>query len=504
VVGPARAAVACGVFAVLAFAATAGAGESAAVPGLGPATWHPSWDAGLGLSSLTVSVVLGVANLAAAAAVALGLLAVHRGARPKPGHVLFAGLAAVLVLTAVPPSGSADHLSYLAYGRIAAAGDDPYVTDPLAWRDGADPVASAVQPPWQHTPSVYGPVATAVQAAVAHLGGGELRLTVWFWQLLMGAAFGAAGLVLDRLTRHDPAARSRAAVLWTLNPLLLGQLVLGGHLDVFAVAAALGAMALAARRPLAAGVLLGVAAGSKITFALFGLAVLWGLRHLGARRAWRSIGWGVLGSVLVLVPTHLWSGPHTYDQLEQAGRFVSLATPWRLLADLLDPVFGRPAVRSVVGPVALACAVGFGALLVRRVRAIQANVDAGPDHQQAAVTADILRAAVLLSAAWVLTTPYALPWYDAMVWGPLAALGAGSGILDAALLARLAALALAYVPGRVVAMSPPVEAFTLGFRRQVAPWLTLAVLIVVLAWACVPPRWLPPALRRRAAEAPVH
>jgi hypothetical protein len=483
-----------GVLAVLLLAAVAAAGDSAAVPGLGAATWHPPWDAGLGLGSALVTALLVLACLLGAGTVGLGLLALHRGARPSPRAVLIAAIGAVLVLTAVPPLGSADHLSYAAYGRIAAAGDDPYLVDPLEWRDGADPVAGAVQPPWQHTPSVYGPVTTALQAAVAGLGGGSLRATVWFWQLLAGAAFLAAGFTLDRLTRHDPAARGRAAVLWTLNPLLLGQLVLGGHVDVIAVAAVVGTIALAVRWPLPAGVLLGAAVGSKITYALFGLAILWGLRHC-PRPVWlHRVGFGLLGAALVLVPAHLWSGPHTYDQLQQASRMVSLATPWRLVVNQLDPVFGG-VVRTVVGPAALTCGVVLAVLLVRRMRRIGTGVAADPDGGE--VTADAARAAVLLSAAWLLTTPYALPWYDAMVWGPLALLAGGAATgLDLALLARLGVLALAYVPGRVVGMSAEVERLTLGFRRETAPWLVLAGLVAVVVWA------VRPAARRPEAPAP--
>jgi len=433
--------------------------------------------------------------------VGLGLLAVYRGARPAPRAVLVAALGAVLLLTAVPPLGSADHLSYAAYGRIAAAGDDPYVVDPLQWRNGTDPVAGAVQPPWQHTPSVYGPVATAAQAAVAVLGHGSLRATIWFWQLLTGAAFLAAGFTLDRLTRHDPRARARAAVLWTLNPLLLGQLVLGGHLDVIAVAAVVGAIALAARRPLPAGMLLGVAIGSKITFALFGLAVLWGLRHCPRPVWWHRVGLGLLGALLVLVPAHLWSGPHTYHQLHQASRMVSLATPWRLVVDQLDPIFGG-VVRTVVGPAALGCGVLLGALLFRRLRVIGTGL--APDPDGGSVTADAARAAVLLSAAWLLTTPYALPWYDAMVWGPLALLAGGTAatVLDLAMLTRLAVLTLAYVPGRVVGMSAGVERLTLGFRRETAPWLVLAALAAVVVWALRRPPAPVSDVRRPEAPAP--
>jgi hypothetical protein len=468
-----RVAAGCGVLSVLLVAGVAAAGESAAVPGLGPAPWYPPWDAGRHPGSGLVTVLLVVGYLLGAAAVGLGLLALQRGARPHPRTVVSAALGAAIVLSAVPPLGSADHLSYAAYGRIAAAGDDPYVVDPGLWRGGTDPVAGAIQPPWQHTRSVYGPVATAAQAVVAELGHGSLRATIWFWQLLAAAAFLLTGLTLDRLTRHDPAARARAALLWTLNPLLLSQLVLGGHVDVIAVAFAVGAIALAARRPLLAGVLIGAAVGSKVTFALFALAIVWGLRRLPVPVAARKLGLGLLGALLVLVPAHLWSGPHTYDQLHPASRMVSLATIWRPLVDQLDPVYGS-AVRTVVGPVALGCGVLLALLLARRLRLIGTGVErsaadpsaADPSVAASAVTADAARAAVLVSAAWVLTTPYALPWYDAMVWGPLALLAAGA--LDWALLARLAVLSLAYVPGRVVGMSADVGRLTLDFRRDVA------------------------------------
>ena len=111
-----------------------------------------------------------------------------------------AGAVAVGALVLVPPFGSADHLSYAAYGRIAAEGGDPYVVAPDRWPPG-DPVVEAAEMPWDDTTSVYGPVATAVQAATAELGGGSLRLTVWLWQLLVGAAYLVTGLLLARLSR---------------------------------------------------------------------------------------------------------------------------------------------------------------------------------------------------------------------------------------------------------------------------------------------------------------
>lgn len=467
----ARSAVGCGALALALFVLAAAAGESAAVPDLGAPTPHPPWDADLGWPSEVVSVVVGGAYALGAGAVLLGLVAVARGARPRPRVVLGAALLAALTLSVVPPLGSADHLSYAAYGRIAVAGDDPYTERPSIWRGGTDPVAGAVQPPWEDTRSVYGPVATAIQAGTSAVGGDSLRLTVWAWQLVVAASFLLAGYALDRLTRHDRAARARAAVLWTLNPVLLGVLVLGAHVDAIAAAAVLGTFALVQRHPLLAGVCLGVAAGTKLPFAVVGLAVCWGLRRLGWRAALSRAAPGLLGAALVLVPAHVWAGDAVYDQLGRASRYVSLATPWRPLVEVLGPYFGHEQVRNLLPLVAPVMMVAVAVALARAVRDL-------PTAVACPVTADAVRATFVLGTAYLLAAPYVLPWYEVLAWAPLALMGASA--LDVALLTRLLVLGLAYVPGRVVGMSPEVEQVTLGFRAGVAPWLNLALTGLIL------------------------
>ena len=114
-------------------------------------------------------------------------------------------------------------------------------------------------------------------------------------------------------------------------------------------------------------------------------------------------------------------------------------------------------------------AVGLVVLLARVFRPRPSGSD---------VTSDAARAAVVLGAAYVLAAPYSLPWYDAIAWAPLALATTG---LDALLLVRLVVLALAYVPGRVAGMSPQVHDLTLGYRREVAPWLGIGLLLW-LAW----------------------
>ena len=84
----------------------------------------------------------------------------------------------------------------------------------------------------------------------------------------------------------------------------------------------------------------------------------------------------------------------------------------------------------------------FAALLFRALPGVE------PDRPDL----DAARVACVLTVAWVLAAPYALPWYDALVWAPLALLPASR--LDVLLLARTFVLALAYVPGRTVTLLP--------------------------------------------------
>jgi hypothetical protein len=366
--------------------------------------------------------------------------------------------------------GSADHLSYAAYGRIVVAGDNPYVEAPERWRGGTDPVAGAVEAPWRWAPSVYGPVATAEQGLASLVGGSSLHTTVFVLMLLNGLAFLGTGLLLHRLLRGDRSRQVRAALLWSLNPLLLYELVVGAHLDT--LAAALGVAGLVVLRrttgaALAAGVLVGAAVAVKLPIALFGAGLVWVVR-----RDPRRVLALVAGALVVLVPSYLAAGPHVFDQLRRAATYVSLATPWRMVLDPLISGAGDDGGRHIITGLAALAAVVLAALLFRALP--------GTDSDRPEL--DATRVACLLTVAWVLAAPYALPWYDALVWAPLAVLPASR--LDLLLLARTFVLALAYVPGRTVTLLPDdLRSVTLGFRSDVAPWLVLALVLSVLGLA---------------------
>ena len=106
----------------------------------------------------------------------------------------------------------------------------------------------------------------------------------------------------------------------------------------------------------------------------------------------------------------------------------------------------------------------------------------GLTHGPDAVAPVALWVTAFLSLAFSLAAPYSLPWYDLLVWAALPALL--PGLVDLVALVRLTALSIAYVPGRVLGMTPEVEELTLGVRAGVVPWVALALWALVIG-ACV-------------------
>ena len=163
---------------------------------------------------------------------------------------------------------------------------------------------------------------------------------ITFWlKLWVAIAFGAVVLMLDRLCRGDPAMRLRAHLLWSVNPLLLWEIVASGHIDGLAAAFGLAGVALLWFRPpdispvlwrcLAAGALLGAAAAIKSPFALFAVGALWAVRRSPA-----AIGTVIAGWVAVIVPSYVIAGVPAVRVLFQRGNQVT----W----DNLYQVFYRP------------------------------------------------------------------------------------------------------------------------------------------------------------------
>jgi hypothetical protein len=274
------------------------------LPGFGP-----PWELNLRVSARLIVVVLWVSGPLAAVGVAAALVAVRRG-MPVPMRTLLigAGIAAV-AMTVLPPFGSTDPLDYAVYGHIVALGHSPYVMTPRQYRSLTHAIGVPVD--WQRDPSVYGPLATAEQYLAAKLGGASLARTAFWLKLANLIGFAAIAYGADRLFRRNPAARARAHLLWTVNPLVLWAAIAGGHVDliaaVFGVAGVLTIDRRVISRPVlnafVAGIFVGASADIKAEFALFGLAVAWSLWRMP-----RQLLAATAGGLAVLVPSYAWAG----------------------------------------------------------------------------------------------------------------------------------------------------------------------------------------------------
>ncbi|MER6948410.1 polyprenol phosphomannose-dependent alpha 1,6 mannosyltransferase MptB [Nonomuraea sp. NPDC000554] len=395
--------------------------------------------------------------------------------RPSARVLVLIGCVAAGVLAFLPPSGSGDHLNYAAYGRMVTLGLNPYTTG--AADMPGDPIADAVEAPWREEPTVYGPVATAVQALASWVGGDSLRLTIFVLALVNAAAFIATGLLIDRFTRDDPANRLRAALLWTANPLLLYQLVAGMHVDTLTIACMVAAL-VARARPIRSGALLGLGVAIKINAGIVALGPAWELRRRPGRLALMA------GTALaVVVVGYAIAGPEAIGPVSRTSKSISLASFWRLVQGWLQSIVGKgSAYRAEIQIGSLLVLVLVAWVLFRLASRATAAATARAELDAPLVAA-------VLVVAYLFATPYALPWYDGLAFGVLP-LVAASGLnrstlsmLDRFVVLHLLVLSLGYLPARVRVLPEDLGWLTTVVRSQVVPWTLLALTVALVWWA---------------------
>jgi hypothetical protein len=528
---------------VIATVAVAVLGPSVMEPALPGRAGQPPWAGTAVPSPFLVVALTAVAIAAGTTGLALTLRATRRGWSVSPKIILAAGIIGAVALALVPPFGSSDHLSYAAYGRMVVTGHNPYTTTPAALARLGDPVARAVQD-WRTSPSVYGSLATGGQAFASLIGGTSVRLTVFVLSLLDVAAFAVTGLLLHWLAGGDRHRQLRAALLWTANPLLLQVLVAGAHVDSQAIVFAVGALAVFAlgfrpgtRTPspgrtdsgtgqviavAGAGGLIGLGFAVKVTMALVGVGLA-----LGCVLAWRArqrTGAAPGGRGLVLALAALaggfcvtagaslvrW-GPGALLPGLREGSYVSIGSPWRAVRSALRLVIGEGPAEDLVKTAAIALAVALLALLAWSISSAGPNAwpqvprlaDLGagsaPAGRGAARAVELaVAASFAVVFAWLVAWPYVLPWYDGLGWAFLALLPFSR--LDWLMLARTAALAFGYLPGRTVVMPADLGWLQGVVRTGVTPLVLLAVTValVMMAW---PRRAAPLVTAREGAPA---
>jgi hypothetical protein len=339
---------------------------------------------------------------------AMMLWANSRGWSPNPRRVFWTAVGAIAVLVNITPVGSSDAASYAAYGRIAALGHNPYTFLPSQLPGGAganptNPYTLLVSPYWRETASVYGPVATWTQQLAAEIGGTRAWLTLWVLMIMMGAAFAITGYILLR-TAANPV---RAVLLWVANPLMIVELVIGGHLDSLLALFAIAAIVLSRRctriwHDVAVGLLVGVAGGIKVNAVLVALGIAIPLLH---DRAWaRLIRIGVIAGLTTFGLYYFSYGLVALRTLWHASGMVISPTIWRGVQE----IFGQgPMVSDIISfswpPLMLALAW----YLYKRL---------SPD------VPTVVAATCALTFAWIVVAPWSLPWYSSIAWVTVALL----------------------------------------------------------------------------------
>jgi hypothetical protein len=335
---------------------------------------------------------------------AMMLWANSRGWSPNPRRVFWTAAGAVAVLVNITPVGSSDAASYATYGRIAALGYNPYTFLPADLPGGKNnPYTMLVSPQWQHTPSVYGPVATWTHLLAAQIGGAKPWATIWVLMIMIGAAFLLTGYVLLR-TAADPV---RAVLLWVANPLLITELVIGGHMDAFVALFAIAAIVLSRRcttvwHDVLVGLLVGAALGIKVSAGFVALGIAIPLMH---DRAWARLVRIAAIAAAVAVGLYYFSyGFVALKPVANASTMVISPTVWRVV----EAIFGHGHLVTTV--------IGFTWPPLMLLLAWYLYNRLSPD------VPTVVASTCALTFAWLLVAPWSLPWYASVAWVALALL----------------------------------------------------------------------------------
>jgi alpha-1,6-mannosyltransferase len=473
-------ATACITVSLLVMIAISVAGPSVSVPAMPHTTGAPPWWVYVGLPNDFALFSLWGAAVVAAVGVGAGLIAVARGARPRPRTLLIASFIVVAVFTVLPPAGTTDTQSYAIDGNMLVLGHSPYVDTPQQAARLGDKLAENSPNTWVNTLSDYGPLATGEEWLSAELGGSSMAAISFWLKLWVSLAFCAVSLLFDRLLRGDPAMRLRALLLWALNPLLIWEIVASGHIDGLAIAFGVGGLmalrftapdkAATIRRCVIAGVLLGAAAAIKSPFVLFALGAAWAMRRKPSAIAILAAGW-----LAAVIPGYVIAGLPAVKVLFNRGTQATWDNLYQIFYrpfGVAGP-FGATYIPSHLDIIAGVLTVAVAVLVLLRM----------PDR---APGLPAVTPALALALAWTLFWPYQRPWYDVMIIAPLVLYQ--RSWLDWLVLVRLCFGAITYMEATAVSHFSWVQ-HAQFFEGE---WITAGVRMLTagaLLWMCISGRW---------------
>jgi hypothetical protein len=473
-------AAACITVSLLVMIAISVAGPSVSVPSMIHPSGAPPWWVSLRVPYGTELFAMWGAAVIGAIGIGAGLAAVARGARPPVRALLAASFIAVAAFAFLPPGGSTDTQSYAIDGNMVVLGHSPYVYTPQQMASLGDKLADNSPPTWAKSLSDYGPLSTAEEWVSAELGGSSMAQITFWLKLWVEIAFAAVVLLLDRVFRSDPAMRLRAHLLWSVNPLILWEIVASGHVDGLGVAFGLAGLILlrfhapdktppSVLRCLAAGALIGAAAAVKSPFALFGLGAIWAVR-----RSPTAIASLAAGALAVLVPSYAIAGRASLKVLFQRGNQITWDNLYQVIYRPLDHVkFGVEGTPAHLGTIALILFIVVALLAFIRL----------PDRVPGLPG---IAPALALSLGWIFFWPFQRPWYDVMIIALLALYP--PSWLDTVVLTRLCFGAITYMSA--VTFTHPVWLANLQtFEGEYITSTIRFLAAVALIWMCVSGRW---------------
>lgn len=274
------------------------------------------------------------------------------------GRKFAIGLIAVLATLSFLelPQLSNDIYLYRAAGQILAEGKNPYLVTPEA-HFGVEEMRGV---PWGSQRSPYGPLALHLFALASVLGGSWLG-SLWILRLLMALPW---ILTLLLLSRSD-GDRAPPMLFLAASPLLLLEIVQGGHVDGWVGFLLVVVCAIASRERMTTKgrIILVLSFAAAIALKLSVVVVSGALFvHLIRRPRW---GWRLAltsafsaAAVITLIWLPLWAGPESLDGLrtESSKVLQSLFQIFHVPGDAASPIALAGSVFALV----------FGAWLAAR------------------------------------------------------------------------------------------------------------------------------------------
>jgi hypothetical protein len=320
-----------------------------------------------------------------------------RGAADGVSTVLRAACLWAMPLLVVPPMFSNDVWSYVADGMIVARHGSPYVVTPSAL---SGPIVRAVSARWLQTPAPYGPLPLWWGGVAAGWTSSPwIQMFAFRLLALLGLAMLAMAVpALAHATGRDPGA---AAWLVLAAPFTLAHGVVSGHLDLLVAGLSTVAVLAAVRHhPLAAAVLLGLAASVKFPALILCLPVaLAGLPADASIRTKLSRTVTVTGgATLVVWVLGVWSDVGV-GWIHGLSAPLSSHTPLALTTDLAV-LAGHMGAHNLLG------AARFGGPIVLVLLAVVLL-----NRRRSGSPAHVVAIAGILTVAYVALSPVVHPWY---------------------------------------------------------------------------------------------